>query len=533
MATTQVLQLPPPYKGQQDLIPLTAAEWPYAQFVQNFNLDTGIAKLRKPDTAFATSATTEQANSLSTYGYGSTEQMFCTAFRSSGPTTYFYNVSAGTFPAAVHSVAGADPGQILTLMFNNYLMFFGSGGSLLPASVGPQYWNGAAWGTLAYVWPTGFTVPMGAEVYKNRAYFINRGTQTYGYSPVDSIAGTVTAVNLSYVAPTTSALLNIVSVALSEGIQQQSVLAFIFADGTILCYAGSWPNSTDWELIAWFKIPPVLQSFNAICRVEGDVWVLTRTSIVSLRSLFTQGQSVALREPITAAISNRWTEIIKKVETAYTYAVQDIVAVWDTERDRVTITFPQFAEVGALGGALRNTAHRLCYSLTTRAWWEQVGALNDSFPKRQTNPCYYKQNLYYLDYTSTLPRVFLAEDETAAVWRDSWRGGTDQPYRGLLRSVPIPSRRNALMKYQGIETIGLCAEGADAQVKTYMELSTTASGTQPLSTTQTGYQKPFINIGGTAGYIQYQFDVTTDSATNAQGVELHGINAWIEEGGYR
>ena len=72
--SVQTQAFPPPHQGQRDDIPLAALQNPYAQYVTNYNLHTGVPTLRRGEQVWtATSGKpTESFVHLCVYGAGTT-----------------------------------------------------------------------------------------------------------------------------------------------------------------------------------------------------------------------------------------------------------------------------------------------------------------------------------------------------------------------------------------------------------------------------------------------------------------------------
>ncbi len=346
---------PPPYKGQKDDIPLAGLESPYAERVLNFNLDDAVPTLRFGSAEWVTDITANIFNSFMHIAKYATS-MF--AFQDNGANTDVYTVTAAGVPVFVYAAVGTGSGFGTTTIFNKYLFFFNGGSNTV------AYFNGA-WGSPAYTFSANF-FPFGGCVYKNRQYMLSYNNSKYCYSEIDAITGATTDVDLSFLTSENTNILGIRAVALSQGIQQQTVLAFVFASGEVLAYDGNYPNSSNWQLIGRFQVAPPID-YHPFIDAKGDTFIITQAGLISLRSLFGQGSDLATSEAISAPITNRWLQIIKAIKG--TYSFNYIKGVYDSFNDRMIIFFPSYVNPDT-GALTTNTAMRLVYSFKTGSWAE-------------------------------------------------------------------------------------------------------------------------------------------------------------------
>lgn len=349
---------PPPYRGQRDDIPLAALEAPFAQYVTNFNLDTGVPTLRNGDSVWFRDGTksTQYYYDLSTYGTGSSTLLLGLRYNTVSAAHEFYDLSTINVATLVRSLAGASGTSVQTLFFNNYLFYFGQG----VLGTTPQYYNGTAWGNSGYTFPT--ITPWGGESFKNRAYIIGYQSAKYAYSGVDLISGACAEVDLSSLVSQKAYLYGIKSISLSQGIQQENVLAFIFNTGEVLVFSGTYPGGS-WSIVGKFLMPEVL-GYNSFVAARGDSFVITKANLVSLRTLFTQGVDIALEQGISAPIANRWKYVVNY--TTIVTAADSIRGGYDPVNNRLVIFFP-------VNLASANQYLMFCYSFKTQSWWEVIG----------------------------------------------------------------------------------------------------------------------------------------------------------------
>lgn len=515
------IPLPPPFRGQKDDIPLVLVESPYARYVKNFNLDDGSAKLRKGDTAWATK-TGKTILGLATYGFGSSQKMFAVHSDGGGVGIKFSDASSGGALTDAYAPGGSgSDDEIHTLFFNNVLTFFGEG-SLKPASVGCPTYNGSAWGLSGYTYPT-MGNPFGGCAFKNRAYILERNSTKYAYSAINAISGATTEVDLAQVISTNGYLYGIRSISLSEGIEQENILCFIFNTGEVLAYAGSYPNSSDWRLVGRFVIGNPIY-YNAFVDVNGDSFVITKTALVSLRSLFTQGTEVALTQSISDVITNRWKEVIGFDWETYGANQIYIKGIFDQERNRIVITLPLWigSEPGYDSGTPDSSyCHRMIYSFDTKSWFEHVTYIPGG--AGLTSATYFKGNLYYGTYGGVM------KAEGASDYTDDQLGSTDVTYNYQLESAPISAGRAYVAKAEGLDVLMTTDLASQTNYQFIADLGVTTSTAQKVPSGTTSMQKTFVNMGIEGSYIQYKISGSTTSGKTV-GLNIYGLNVWTQSG---
>jgi len=505
--------LPPPYGGERYDLPLAVIQSPYCERAQNWVLEDGVARFRKGDLLWKTPSATGSnfPLNLATYGAFPNEKMFL-CFDDSG--LKWVDITASGAGTTVHTVIGGGDDEIHTLFFNNYLMYFGEF-SLTPASTGPQYYNGSAWGTLAYTGWTG-DVPFGGAVYKNRAYLINKGTATFSYSGIQAISGALTKVDLSQIISKKANLYAIASVSLSEGIQQENVLAFIFSSGEVLVYRGTYPNAADWSIIGRFQIPRPIY-YNSTIDVLGDTYIITESALVSLRTLFQRGQAFALTDAPSASIAQRWKTIFSQFFNSY-----GLKGVYDDVQNRIIILLP--GNVDYTGSKQTIGARRLIYSLDNGAWFEHYrDSLEVGYSATMFNGDFY--------YGQALDAVVIkAEGRTDFV--DQNADGSTSGMTTFLRTAPLPTDKFGVSRITGIELINQTDAHLDMAYSLISNLGQRTSALQALPDQGVGVGNPMINVGIDGNYIQLDMTCQTRAAMTV-GYTLYAMNIWSEQGGVR
>lgn len=514
----QAQAYPPPYRGQRDDIPLAALEPPYAQYVTNFNLDDGILKFRKGDSAYTSSVSGHPILDLAQYGVSSNLPLVISVYENGG-SFYFRDVINNS--ALNNFAAVYDNTDISHVYFNNYLFFFGGG---LNQNV--RYYNGSAWGTAGYTWPVG-SVPYGGTVHKNRGYYIEYLTTKYVYTEINAITGPTNEVDLAQVVSQKSNLFGIRSISLSEGIQQENVLAFVMDTGEVLVYSGSFPNSSDWGLIGRFFIgKPV--GYHPFIDARGDSYVMTQNGLVSLRDLFAKGATIATDESLTSSIPNRWKQaIIKNIPYNQYYTNTIPRGVWDSAHQRIIVFLPYYVDKD--GNVDTSKSMRFIYSLKTQSWVEHVAAAVSRCALAINYPSASLEGGFAI-FGSNNNYVFVMEGATG--YADTNTSGSSVGYDFQMRTSPLYTERFGVNTTTGVELLSTTDAYSKIDYKLISNFGQFVTSTQKLPDQGSGVQNPFIDIGIQANYLQLDISGNTGTALTT-GFEMYAINLWSVKGGVR
>jgi len=519
----QSIPFPPPYRGQKDDIPLAVIESPYAEIVKNYNVDDQTASIRYGDQRWTTPGTVSIATlNLATYGTGTAQQMFL-VYDDPGSGIKWLDVSSSGAGSAAYSPGGlGGDDEIHTLYFRNILLYFGEASMLPGGTLGPVSYNGTAWANYFttpasfYTWGS-ISAPFGGNVYKNRAYIIQKNSSTYGYTEIDSIIGTLTAVDLASILSEKAYLYGIRSIALSEGIEQKNVQAFVMSSGEILVYEGSYPDSDDWQTVGRFVVPPPVY-YNSFVDARGDSYVITESALVSLRTLFAQGDEVAVDRSLSAPIANRWKQLVQNQNSALNLYIKGI---YDQLNQRIIISFPQY--VTTAGVLDTSKAVRLIYSFKTESWVEHVCSLVSGL--FTTTPCYYKKNTYY--GVGGYRAVMKVEGNTQFL--DELPDNTSPGVSYQLRTAPILPQKFGANSISGLEIVQKTDLTASTNYKLIGDLGVQTTTAQILSDQGTGTTIPQVNVGIEAGYVQVDISGTA-SAGATIGQKIYAMNLWSQPG---
>lgn len=524
--TGQVIALPPPYAGMYDRTPTVVVQNPYCIELENFNTTGGALKLRNGDNLLSiiSAVPANIVGRLKATTDGA-DRVIAAVFNNTLGETYFYDVITGT-ATLLHTIVGAAPYNIGAADFAGYTFFLGDG--FLTRYQAPATWVNSPYSAA----PTITFDPDGACVYRNRLYMWATYLPYLRYSGVEAISGATAAIDLRSVFTRDAGIAFARCVTVSDSIQAQSLLMIVTLVGEVILYGGSYPESADWSLVGRFFIPAPIGA-NSIVDVQGDSFILTRSGIISARTLITSGLKAATEQSITLNISNRWKQIVNALRALnYNQVPHAVTAVWDAEKNRLIISFPYHVN---RSGAVANNSFFLVYDLTLGAWTEHVGPSSSS---RASQLEILDGTVYYASF-----KVFDFESEGAAVMTKETSSGFkdyygltsayQDSYSAKIVSAPIPLPRDANARVTAIEPITAGDYYTAGKWKLVGDLGRVSTGQQTVSVSGTSVSKPLVSLGIDATYVQYQFDYETPYATLSSGIQFYGINVHYQQGGAR
>lgn len=166
----------------------------------------------------------------------------------------------------------------------------------------PRTWNGSTLGTMTLTGPTAANV-IGINVFKSRSYFWEDDDQSFWYSAVNTMGGTVTEFNLGQTGNIEGELTTMVNWTRDGGDGLDDLAVFIFSSGDVVVYQGSDPGS-DFTRVGQYRIgAPVGR--RCTMSFGGDVVVITSDGYVSLNEVIrlrTPSVSSMIQEAVRSAV---------------------------------------------------------------------------------------------------------------------------------------------------------------------------------------------------------------------------------------
>ena len=149
---------------------------------------------------------------------------------------------------------------------------------------------------LRYVWK-----------HKNRLWFIEAGTKTAWYLPVDSIGGTAADFSLDGVFQLGGSLLFGATWSQDSGDGMDDRCVFVSDQGEVAVYAGTNPASaSDWAMVGLYRMPPPLGQ-DAHIKAGGDIVVATDGGLIPLSAVIEKDPSVLELSAASQSIRPSWT----------------------------------------------------------------------------------------------------------------------------------------------------------------------------------------------------------------------------------
>ena len=171
--------------------------------------------------------------------------------------------------------------------------FTTSGGSFLFIVNGadaPRHYNGSAWATPTLSGVTGSTIN-NVTVFKERLFFIFNDSLSFGYLPINSVAGTVSTFALGSVFNFGGKLVAAGTLTRDGGSGSDDYIAFITSEGEVAVYQGTDPSdATKWSLVGVFKIARPIGK-RCIVNVGPELIVITESGFVPLTKMYAEDET--------------------------------------------------------------------------------------------------------------------------------------------------------------------------------------------------------------------------------------------------
>jgi hypothetical protein len=435
-----------------------------------------------------------------------------------------YDVDAGT--VAYTTVAtGSD--AFTSLYFNNRLFLFGTIHT-------PGYvYDGSTFAVIGY---TGSSfAPYGGNVYKNRAYLIQLDEPAYWYTGISQVTGAVTKVDLSTVVRRKCKLSGIASFTLSEQAGSQIFQSFIFDNGDVLFYSGSYPNADDWGLVGSATIGQPI-GYNLVVSYQGDSLVLCDSGVVSLRDLFLSGSEDASSLTVNANIQKTWTTMIQRARATYNYPVGPLFVgvgsaqvIWDPKKSRIIIKLPFYTTTSGVPTG----NYFFVFDALLQAWsfHQSFGTAPAGLNVAPLFCAVYKNKVLMAQISAAGTNVMIYEKEGGTVYAD--RATDDSGYVGYdfeMLSAPIPFPKTAVYEATQIEPILESDLYTQTNWNLVADFGRQTSGNQTTDAATTSVQKPAVNVGmQNITYVQVKMSGTTVTGKTV-GLNLYSYNVWYDAG---
>ncbi len=174
----------------------------------------------------------------------------------------------------------------------------------------PVTFDGTTWANPAIGGVTGSTL-IHVNLHKNRLWAIQNGTLKAWYLPVQSIAGTMQALDLSSFCTRGGYLMAMATWTIDAGYGVDDLAVFITSEGEVLVYRGTDPSSaTTWALVGvWWLGSPIGR--RCFVKFAGDVLIICEDGLLPLSGALESSRvqpEVAISYKIQSATSDAITQ---------------------------------------------------------------------------------------------------------------------------------------------------------------------------------------------------------------------------------
>jgi len=229
---------------------------------------------------------------------GQTSGLYSVAMMGAATTQYLYAVN------------GDDEAQL----------YDGSSWTAINGASSPAI-TGVTTSDLRYVW-----------LHKNRLWFIEKGTRTAWYLPVDSIGGAAADFSLDGVFKLGGNLLFGATWSQDSGDGMDDRVVFVSDQGEVAVYAGTNPASAaEWAIVGVYKMPPPLGQ-DAHIKAGGDLIFATEGGLIPLSAVMAKDPGILELSAISRPIQPSWSAQMRAYQPATPWQVvkwprEEMVAV--------------------------------------------------------------------------------------------------------------------------------------------------------------------------------------------------------------
>jgi hypothetical protein len=209
------------------------------------------------------------------------------------PTAELSSRNSGIYSA---EMMGTTAGEYLYIVngADSAQLFDGSTWTEIDAVSTPSI-TGVATADLRYVWK-----------HKNRLWFIEAGTKTAWYLPVDSVGGAAADFALDGVFELGGALLFGATWSQESGDGPDDRCIFVSDQGEVAVYAGTDPASAStWALVGLYRMPPALGQ-DAHMKAGGDIVIATNGGLIPLSEVINKDPAILELSAVSHSIRPSW-----------------------------------------------------------------------------------------------------------------------------------------------------------------------------------------------------------------------------------
>jgi hypothetical protein len=234
--------------------------------------------------------------SLMVYNSGTANTMFA----ASGTAVYDVTSAGAVGSAVITSLSNAQ------FQWSNITT---SGGAFLWICNGedaPRHWNGSAWATPTLSGVTAANI-VNVTLFKERLFFVFNDSLTFGFLPVNAVAGTVAEFDLGSVFGRGGQLQAIGTWTRDGGAGPEDNALFWTDEGEIAMYAGTDPaDATKWSLVGVYNVGRPIGR-RCILNVGSDCYLITENGVLPMTQVLGTGEAapnLAITDKISATYND-------------------------------------------------------------------------------------------------------------------------------------------------------------------------------------------------------------------------------------
>lgn len=303
--TGQIIPLELPILGMNTRDGLSRMNPSYSPWVENFEPQTQVCKIRPGMTTFHTFSNSMKAANI----YG--KDIFY--WVENGASSAIFQLEPDGTDTNVQTTVTST--EVWSGYFAGRIAFCTDGGG------GKWYvYNGSSWSSLGF--DDGSSTIYGKFTsHKGRVYIVSG--KTLFFSELEAITGTCSQVDLIFdfhepepKGGTSNPIAFIATLSSPGDRADEQYLCIGSYSGEILVYAGDNPAANNWELVAKLKTSPILEpelNDNSHIVYRNDIWVMTTTGIHSVKGLLTASADAPQAYSMSYLIDSHYTKVCKEV----------------------------------------------------------------------------------------------------------------------------------------------------------------------------------------------------------------------------
>lgn len=248
-------------------------------------------------------------------GLGSTVETLL-SYNAGSSSTLFGAAGANIYNVTSAGAVGAAVVTSLTSARFSYVNFTTSGGTFLWICNGaddPRHWNGSAWAvpslSITTYTDNNISYVLG---FKERLFFIFKNTLTFGYLPVQSVAGTVSNFPMGAVFNNGGRLVALGALSRDGGDGMDDFFVALTSEGEIAVYQGSNPgDAAAWALVGVYDVGEPVGD-RPMVKIGDDLAIITRLGVVSVGHVISGvGENDALSHLLNAPIAGSFRDAVR------------------------------------------------------------------------------------------------------------------------------------------------------------------------------------------------------------------------------